>query len=178
MRHPSLAILAAAVLLPLLAGVSQAQSPAVKVTFEVNDAFVKSKPLGGVLISMERGAAGVAEHTGFTGADGRLAMIVDSGTWFVTYRLKAYVPVIRSETVLRGGAQVVTTSLSMNLEGEGNAEGRRVRIILNWGSGADQVQDADAHALCPCSLVSPHVFYQARMHEVGTHEVSLDVANA
>lgn len=146
-----------------------------KVEFVVNDAFVKGKLLGGVEIGMARAASGAAEHTGFTGANGRLIVTVAPGTWFVTYRLRGYVPVVASETVLRDRVTVVTTSLSMNLESEGTPGGRRVRIVLNWGSGSNQVRDADAHALCPCLPESPHVYYQSRTHVTGTHEVSLDV---
>ncbi len=152
-----------------------AQETDVQVEFVVNDAFVKGKLLGGVEIRMARAAERASEHTGYTGANGRLIVTVAPGTWFVTYRLRGYVPVVASETVLRDRVTVVTTSLSMNLESEGTPGGRRVRIVLNWGSAAGQVRDADAHALCPCLPESPHVYYQSRTHLAGTHEVSLDV---
>ncbi|MEK7468796.1 MAG: hypothetical protein AAB074_15580 [Planctomycetota bacterium] len=165
----------AALLLPFLAGVSAAQSPATQVTFELNDAFVKGKALEGVEVSLQRSPEGPVEHSGFTGAGGRLVIIVEPGKWLVSYRLRGYVPVVRSETDFVRGAAIVTTSLSMNLESEGSDGGRRVRMILNWGSGADQVRDLDAHALCVCVPANPHIYYQARMHEAGAHEVSLDV---
>ncbi len=167
--------LAVAFLFAFCPVVSQAQEPDVKVEFVVNDAFVKGKLLGGVEIAMARAAAGAAEQTGFTGANGRLVVSVPPGTWFVTYRLRGYVPVVASETVLRDRVTVVTTSLSMNLESEGGPAGRRVRIVLNWGSNSNQVQDADAHVLCPCLPDNPRVYYQSRTHVAGTHEVSLDV---
>ena len=170
-----LVILSGAWILPFLSVAAFAEEATVPVTFEVNDAFVKDKALPGVAIELARTKEGAVERSGVTGADGRLAMAVTAGTWFVTYRLKDYVPIVRSETEIRADTRVVTTSLSMNMESEGKAGDRRVRIVLNWGSRQDQVRDADAHVLCPCSKRGAHVFFENMRHQEGDHEASLDV---
>jgi hypothetical protein len=50
-----------------------------------------------------------------------------------------------------------------------------VRIILNWGSQADQVRDVDSHLACPCQEPPGHVYYQAKLHQAAGHRVELDV---
>lgn len=162
-------------LLPFVAGTAHAEEGLVRVTFEVNDAFVKDKTLPGVEIELARTKDGPAERSGMTGAEGRLEFEVAVGTWFVTYRRKDYVPILRSPTEIRADTRIVTTSLSMNLESEGKSGQHRIRIVLNWGSGPDQILDADGHVFCPCAMQTAHVFFQVMRHQGGDHEVMLDV---
>ena len=68
----------------------------------------------------------------------------------------------------------MTVSLSRLLEAT-ESGGREVRIILNWGSRADQVEDADSHLACPCGARTGHVYYRNRTHEAPDHKVELDV---
>jgi len=147
-----------------------------QVTFVVNDATVKDRVLPGVRVLIARGAGEEPTISGVTDANGRFECALAPGPYAVSYVLPGYVPIPDSPTTITGDGQVVTTTLSQMLEAEGAAPGeRRVRIILNWGSNASQVQDADSHLLCPCGEATAHVYYAAKEHVGSGHAVDLDV---
>ena len=171
-RWVGLWLLAVPALMPLYA---EEPVPLLPVTFQVNDADEKDKVLPGVAIGGARTPAGAYEWTGTTDASGQLRVPLAAGTWYVTYRLKDYVSVERTETVIRETNQLVTTTLSISIEASGPSDQRRIRIILNWGSRTDQVRDADSHATCVCQAPNAHVFYQNRQHVQMEHGLDLDL---
>lgn len=161
-----------------------AQTPveAVPVTIRVNDAFVKDQYLVGVDVTVFRPGEALPCAAGRTDATGSLAASLAPGDYEASFVRTGYVGLQR--TRLRVGTtpgQVLTTTLSMNLETEAGvsgatASGRRVRVILNWGSLRTQARDLDSHAVCVCATAPPpHVYYGAKSHTSGGHELSLDV---
>lgn len=160
-----------------MASIAHAQPAAptpVTVRFELNDAQVKGRALEGVAVSVSPAGGGAALSSGRTGADGRWTTSLPPAAYQVSYRLEGYVPYTSEATEVREDGQLVTVSLSRMLEAT-ESGGREVRIILNWGSRADQVKDADSHLACPCGAGTGHVYYQNRTHEVADHKVELDV---
>lgn len=157
--------------LPLLA----AAVGAAEVRFEVNDAQVKDRPVAGVRILVAAAPGGDPVATAETDAGGVATVELAPGTYWVSYARSGYVPIGDSETAIRGGGQVVTTTLSMLLEAEGGGAERRVRVVLNWGSEPSDVRDADAHAYCSCGAAGEHVYFAAMRHEGAGHVLALDV---
>jgi len=167
----------ALVALALAAGraAAQDQAPDVLVRFELNDALVKDRALPGVSVQVARaGAGGGAIASGQTGADGRWSTRVRPGSYDVSYRRAGYVPYTSEATELREEGQLVTVSLSRQVEAT-QATARDVRIILNWGSRKDQVRDADAHLQCACPAPDRHVYFKNRKHRGAGHVALLDV---
>jgi hypothetical protein len=111
---------------------------------------------------------------GQTGADGRFTTRVRPGSYEVGYRLAGYVPYTSEATEISEEGQLVTVSLSPQVEAT-QASAGVVRIILNWGSRKDQVRDADSHLTCACPAADRHVFYNNRKHQGAGHGVELDV---
>jgi len=130
--------------------------------------------LPGVSVRVERPGGGGATSSGQTGADGRWTTRLAPGTYEVSYRLGGYVPYTSEATEIREEGQLVTVSLSPIVEAT-EATASDVRIILNWGSRADQVRDADSHLTCACADSTRHVFYRNRKHDGAGHAVELDV---
>lgn len=161
---------------------AQTAPETVAVTLRVNDAFVKDQYLTGVDVTVFRPGEPQPLTAGRTDGTGSFAVSLVPGDYEASFVRTGYVGLQR--TRLRVGTtpgQVVTTTLSMNLETEAgvtgaSGSGRRVRVILNWGSLRTQSRDLDSHAVCVCSTAPPpHVYYGAKSHKSGGHEVSLDV---
>ena len=84
-------------------------------------------------------------------------------------------PYTSEATEIRADGQLVTVSLSRMLEAT-EAAARDVRIILNWGSRADQVKDADSHLACACGAPGPpRLLQEPRATTSRGHVVELDV---
>lgn len=148
---------------------------ALRVTFVVNDAFVKDRFLEGVAVTVTtEGEQGVV-FAGVTGSSGEVEAFLAAATYRVSYALEGYVPIGSSETSVHTDGQVITTAMSMLLEAEGSGAERRVRIILNWGSEEEQVRDADSHVLCQCRQGEAHVYYVEKNHARDGHTADLDV---
>jgi len=143
--------------------------------FQVNDALVKDRPLAGVRILVAPAAGAPATFEGTTDDDGRLDADLEPGVWAVSYLKAGYVPVPESETEVRRAGEVITTSLSMMLEAEGAGVERRVRLVLNWGSGEAVAKDVDSHALCAGEQPATHVYFGAKEHQGEGHRLDLDV---
>lgn len=183
-RHPlRLTVAIALVLVWTAPGLSQPAStaPAVRVTFQLNDAFVRDRVLPGVAVEVREPGQSAVTVAGRTNASGQLEAQLRPGTYQVTYRLAGYVPIEGTETDLREDGQVVTTSLSPLLEAAGvgadaggAAPARRVQIVLNWGSDSDQVRDADSHIVCACDATA-HVYFASKRHASERHTIELDV---
>ena len=148
---------------------------AVEVTFQLNDAMVKDKVLAGVRVGAK--SPGEAQYlaAGESGADGKIKLSLPPGRYLVTYLKDGYVPVRDSAVQVTRAGQQVTTTLSMMLEAAGQGGKRRVQIVLNWGSEASQVKDADAH-LCRLDLKPRvHVYWERKLHPNAKVSVELDV---
>jgi hypothetical protein len=147
----------------------------IRVTFQLNDALLKDRVLSGATVSVSR-AGGDVEAEGLTDASGRLEVTVRPGSYLVSYTLKGYVSIEASPTELSAPGQLVTTTLSMNLESEGLApDTQRIKLILNWGADRSKhAEDVDSHLACPCAG-GGHVYFGSKTHRAGEHEVSLDV---
>jgi hypothetical protein len=150
------------------------QGPAVRITFELNDAQVKGAMLAGVEVKVLPQVGADIVASGTTDAKGRWSADLPAGSYRVSYALKGFVPYTSGVTEMLTAGQVVTVSLSRMLEDTGKAP-RSVRIILNWGSAPEQVRDVDSHLACPCNEREPHISYQAKVHEGADHKVALDV---
>jgi hypothetical protein len=149
--------------------------PAAQVRFEINDAHVKGKRVAGVRVLA---AAAVGEEpvaSAETDEAGVAILDLEPATYWISYLRPGYVPIRASETEIRQDGQVITTTLSMLLEAESGASGRRVRIVLNWGSDSDDARDVDGHATCACGQQDAHVYYSAMRHEYERHALELDV---
>jgi hypothetical protein len=165
-------------ILPLLLLLRVAPAAAqgqVSITFQVNDAMVKNKVLPGVSIGIARTKKGEQVTGGETDAAGQLKTRLAPGKYYVTYQLDGYVPIERTPTEVSGTAQVITTTLSMMMESVGQADRRRIQIVLNWGSRPEQVKDADSHVVCACDGADPHVFFSTASHRAAGHSAALDV---
>jgi hypothetical protein len=153
---------------------AQPAAEALEVRFELNDAQVKDRRLPGVSVRVLRPGAADAFASGVTGADGRFTARLAPGTYQVSYSLAGYVPYTSGATEIAGDSQLVTVSLSRMLE-ETEAAARDVRIVLNWGSGSEQVKDADSHLACGCGASDRHVYFRSRSHKGAGHAAELDV---
>ena len=169
--------LAPVLLLLVLAGPTAAQESEapIRVTFQLNDALLKDQVLAGAKVQLTR-EGDDSRTEGVTDTAGRVELEVQPGSYRVSYSLEGYVPIEASLTELRSAGQLVTTTLSMNLESEGLApDTQRIKLILNWGSDqANHVADADSHLACPCAQAG-HVYFAAKTHSFLDHQVSLDV---
>lgn len=159
----------------LVLGLMASALPAVQVRFEINDAHLKGAQVAGVrvLAAAAPGAEPVASAE--TDQAGVAILELDPATYWISYLRGGYVPVLDSETEVRGDGQVITTTLSMLLEAESGSPMRRVRIVLNWGSNPDDARDVDGHATCACGRDDAHVYYGAMRHEYQGHKLELDV---
>jgi hypothetical protein len=180
LRFPSRFVVSRATVLlcalaPAASAAAQTATPRdVGVRFELNDAQVKGRALEGVLVSVHGADAAKEVASGRTGSDGRWITRLVPGSYQVSYRLDGYVPYTSGATEVREEGQLVTVSLSRMLEST-KAGGRDVRVILNWGSRRDQVEDVDSHLACACGAANGHVFYRQRAHKAAGHGVELDV---
>lgn len=161
--------LAAALLLVVTAGPLFAG----EVRFEINDAQVKGMPVAGarVLIATEEGGEAIALETG---AEGVAEIELAAGVYRLSYLAPGYVPIRDSVTEIGAAPRVITTTMTRLLEA-GPGGGRRVRLVLNWGSHPDDVRDVDGHAWCACGEAEPWVYYGAMSHEHLGHALTLDV---
>lgn len=153
----------AALLVALLPGAAGAQEP-VPVAFVVNDALTKDKVHEGVKITVRAGATGDAPAAeGQTDAAGRLEVRLAPGAYRVTYEKLGYVPIPDSPLEVREAGQLVTTTLTLDLESAAPAGApvrRTVLVILNWGSDrARHVRDLDSHLAHP---TAGHVYFARR----------------
>ena len=146
-----------------------------QVRFEINDAHVKGKRLAGVRVLAAAAAGGEPVAFAETDQDGVAILDLEPATYWISYLRPGYVPVRGSETEIRADGQVITTTLSMLLEAEGGAPGRRVRLVLNWGSDSEDARDVDGHATCACGQANARVSYRAMRHEYEGHVLELDV---
>lgn len=157
--------------LPPDAGVSR-----VAVTFRLNDAMIKNKMLDGVKVGVARAGAEGYLVTGTTGVKGVWVTELPPGEYLVSYRKPGYVSVDKSPTpVSAKGDQTITTTLSPMLESTGEGGRRRVQIVLNWGSAAPAVRDADSH-IQRADLEPPlHVLYNNKVYATKSWSAELDV---
>lgn len=150
------------------------------VTFKLNDALIKDKPLEGVHLRLSTpGApdAGSADPVfeGTTDAGGRLAASLPAGDYLATYRKAGYVPIADTPVRIHSAGQVITTSLTPMLE-SGAVRLRVVRVVLNWGSDRSQVKDADAHMAPEGGTADQEVYYkEKRFDGPGAYSIELDV---
>ena len=176
MRHPSIIHRSWVFALFLCASaVAAEEAQKVPVTFQLNDSMVKDKVLGGVGIGVATTATGDFVVKGQTDAAGQFKVDLAPGKYFVTYRMKAYVPIERTATEIGKQAQVITTTLSLMMEATGIGDKRRVQIVLNWGSRPEQVKDVDSHLFCPCGGKDAHVWFSEKKHTAADHSAELDV---
>lgn len=169
---PALALTLLALAVP---GSARGAPDAVRVTFQLNDALFKDRSLPGVRLQVhgDEDPAASPLAAGITDAKGQLTLELAPGRYFVSYERAGYITLSRSPTEVHTAGQLITTSLSMNLEAEGLAGQRRVKIILNWGSDSSDARDLDSHLAHTAG--GRHVFYGVREGEIEGHEASLDV---
>jgi hypothetical protein len=158
-----------------LAGETPQPAAPVPVVFQLNDAYEKDKVLPGVQVGVARGPEGDYDEVGTTDKNGRYAVSLVPGLYHVTYKLPGFVPIERTETLVRSAGQVVTTTLSMNLEAVGLTGKRRIAVVLNWGSDPAQVKDADSHLACGCAAGQEHVYFGNKEVRLDGGELTLDV---
>lgn len=165
----------ACLLLALLLAAPAAAQDVVEVTFQLNDALIKDRVVPGARVraSAARGDAAPTLAEGETDAQGRVTLALAPGAVFVDYAAPRYVPLVDSETRVERAGQVITTSLVPDLEGEGPVGPRRLAVVLNWGSDAAHVKDADSHLLHEAS--GAHVAFHQREQAVDGRLLSLDV---
>lgn len=159
----------------LVLGLLASVLPAAQVRFEINDAHVKGKRVAGVRVLAAAAVGEEAVASGETDEAGVAILDLEPATYWISYLRRGYVPIRASETEIRADGQVITTTLSMLLEAESSAPGRRVRMVLNWGSDSDDARDVDGHATCACGQKDAHVYYSAMRHEYAGHVLELDV---
>lgn len=150
------------------------------VTFELNDALIKDKPLPGVHLRLSAPAgpdagSGAPVFEGTTDSSGRLAANLTAGEYLATYRKAGYVPIADTTVSVHTAGQVITTSLTPMLE-SGATRVRRIRVVLNWGSDRSQVKDADAHMAPAAGSADQEVYYmEKRFDGPGAYSIALDV---
>jgi len=172
---PTLLAVALAPVALAAAGPARAQGELDPITVEVqaSDAF-SGEALPGVIVEVSGEVAGEGVASGETGPDGRVTLELPApGTYDLSYRHPGHVSIEGSPTELHDG-QVVTTSLTPDLESEGLAGQLRVRVVLNWGSDrSHHVKDADAHLYAPAH--DAHVYFADPQEDVGEARFTLDV---
>lgn len=160
----------------LLAAPAVAQVASVSVTFQVNDAVVKGKMLADVSVGIGLSETGDLLAQGKTGPDGRFTIELQPGRYFASFGKRGYIPLANTVVEVAAGREnLVTVTLSMMMEAVGPGAPRRVQIVLNWGSRADQVRDADSHLLCSRGGRRDHVYFGSKNQDLGEHTASLDV---
>ena len=144
---------------------------AAPVTFQVNDALVKDRPVEGVRVRAQAG--GEPMDLGSTDPSGVLVADLAPGTWQIAYGKAGYVPIPASATVIPPEGSTITSALSPLLEATGDVGHTRVQIVLTWGSEWSDARDLDAHLVCGPD--GTEVYFAERDHELPSHEMRLDV---
>ncbi len=147
---------------------------AAPVTIEVNHAFVKDQPVEGAQVAASRGPDEAPTVLETSGANGRIVLDLEPGTWYLSTAAQGFVPLPAEAVEVPDGGRHLTTTLTPLLEsmGEEKSGRRRVQIVLNWGSAWNHVPDVDAHLLC---VDSHEIYFGSRDHKGAGHEVDLDV---